>query len=84
MKHIALYVWALLLLAGCRDKNECINRFEFISCNNDSIPTLNLDISKDPDQIRREMNELYGYDLCENCGWVDFRLPFTIEGKKDI
>jgi len=28
------------------------------------------------------MNKLYGTDLCKKCSWVDFKLPFTIEGEK--
>jgi hypothetical protein len=82
MRKIALYILTLSLLTSCFEKDDCLNRFEFISCNNDSIPILNLDITKHPDTIRNEMNKLYGFDLCEKCSWVDFRLPFTIEGQK--
>ena len=82
MRNIALYILTLSLLTSCFEKNNCINQFEFISCNNDSIPILNLDITKHPDTIRNEMNKLYGFDLCKKCSWVDFRLPFTIDGQK--
>lgn len=81
MRTILLFILTLTLLTSCSVKNECNNRFEFISCN-DSIPILNLDISKNSDTIRNEMKKLYGFDLCEKCSWVDFKLPFTIEGQE--
>lgn len=61
--------------------NDCSNRFDFISTTN-SIPTLNLDITKHPDSIRQEMNSLYGENLCKKCAWIIFKLPFSIEGEK--
>ena len=69
------------ILSGCSVKDQCNNRFDFISTN-DSIPILNLDFSSSPDSIRKKMNDLYGIDLCENCSWVEFKTPFEIEGKK--
>ena len=79
--RITLTILILLTLISCSTNNDCKSRFEFISCN-DSIPILNLDITKHADIIREEMNELYGFDLCEKCSLVDFKLPFTIEGQK--
>lgn len=69
------------ILSGCSVKDQCNNRFDFISTN-DSIPILNLDFSSSPDSILRKMNVLYGIDLCEKCSWVEFKTPFEIEGKK--
>lgn len=79
---LALYIVTLALLTSCSVKNDCNNQFEFVSCNIDSIPILNLDITKHPDTIRKEMNKLYNSDLCKNCSLVDFRLPFTIDNQK--
>ena len=40
---------------------------------------MNLDIKKHSDSIRQEMCDLYGFDLCERCAWVEFKMPFKIE-----
>lgn len=82
MKHILFLALLISLLTSCLDKNKCLNQFEFSTCKNDSIPILNLDITKHPDTIRAEMNKLYGLDLCKKCSRVDFRLPFEIEKQK--
>lgn len=79
MKTSIQFIFTILLLTSC-STNDCKTRFEFISCN-DSIPILNLDLTTHPDAIRKELNELYGFDLCDKCTWAEFRLPFTIEGQ---
>ncbi len=82
MKTIVFYILVFILQTSCSNKKECNNRYKMISCNLDSIPILNLDLSKHIDSIRNEMNQLYGLDLCQKCDYADFRLPFTIEGQK--
>lgn len=70
------------ILSGCSVKDQCNNRFDFISTN-DSIPILNLDFSSSPDSsIFEKLNIYYGFDLCEKCSWVEFKTPFEIEGKQ--
>ena len=81
MKTPLLFISIILLLTSCSPNNNCKNRFDFIS-NNDSIPILNLVFTKSAETIREEMNELYGFDLCDKCTWADFRMPFTIECQK--
>ena len=61
--------------------DKCKNRFDLISTN-DSIPILNLDYSESPEFTHERLNNLYGTDLCDKCGWVEFKSPFEIEGKK--
>ena len=60
--------------------DKCENRFDFISTN-DSIPILDLDYSEAPESTLERMNSLYGTDLCDKCGWVEFKSPFEIESK---
>lgn len=77
-----LLIIGLLLLTSCSQINECENRFDFISTN-DSIPILNLDYSEARELTLERMHRLYGTDdLCKKCGWVEFKSPFEIEGKK--
>jgi len=61
--------------------DECKNRSDLISTN-DSIPILELDYSEAPESTLERMNNLYGTDLCEKCGWVEFKSQFESEGKK--
>jgi len=60
--------------------DKCENRFDFISIN-DSIPILDLNYSEAPESTLERMNSLYGTDLCDKCGWVEFKSPFKIEDK---
>ena len=80
MKKVSLTIWLLILLTSCSVNHGCENRFDFISCNN-SIPILDLDISKHSDSIRKEINELYEFDLCQECSRIEFKIPFVVEGK---
>lgn len=70
------------MLINCTSNNVCKNRFDFINSDNDSIPTLDLDLSKYDDTIREELNELYGYDLCQTCSKIDFRLPLIVDERE--
>jgi len=81
MKHTAIILLTLILGIGCSNKNECQNRYDFINCK-DTIPVINIDIKRDADSIRKDLSKLYGYDLCEECGWVNFKIPFTIQNKQ--
>ncbi len=79
------FVIAVLLLSfffiGCSTELECHNRNDFIS-SEDSIPVLEFDITSNPIEVRRQMSELYGLDLCVKCSLVEFKVPFEIEGKE--
>jgi len=87
MRYLTIILVSTIVLFSCSEnkktpkKDECNNRFEFISCN-DSIPSFVLDISKDYSVIRNELNDLYPNDLCEECSWISFKIPFLIEGKE--
>ena len=81
MRKIALYMLTLSSLLSCSKSEVCLNEFKFSSCQTETIPILHLDITKHPDTIRNDMHKLYGFNLCEKCSWVDFRLPFTIAGQ---
>ena len=80
MRIITLIILVLTFLTSCSKKNECGNRFDFITTN-DSIPILKLDYSEDAESRLEKMNNLYGIDLCEICSWVEFKMPFKIEGE---
>ena len=80
MKHTAIIILILIGGIGCSNKNDCNNRFDFINCL-DTIPVMDIDIKRNADSIRNDLSELYGYDLCEECGWVNFKMPFKIQNK---
>ena len=69
-----------MILSNCSDKNHCNNKIDLIN-NNDSIPILNLDISKSSDKIRQELNELFSTELCGKCSLIDFKIPLNVENK---
>lgn len=80
MKHISVVILISIIGFGCSNKNDCINRFDFINCS-DTIPVMDIDIKRDADSIRNELSKLYGYDLCEECGWINFKMPFRIQDR---
>ena len=81
-KVLLIFILFTTFLSGCSVKDQCNNRFDFISTN-DSIPILNLDFSSSPDSsVFEKLNNFYEIDLCERCSWVEFKTPFEIEGKK--
>jgi len=80
MKHSAIIILISIILTNCSINNDCNNRFNLIS-SNDNIPVLQLDISKHPDSIRNDLNELYGFDLCNKDSLIEFKIPFIIEGQ---
>jgi len=69
-----------MILSNCSDKNHCNNEIDLIN-NNDSIPILNLDISKSSEKIRQELNELFSNKLCGKCSLIDFKIPLNVDGK---
>lgn len=81
MRVFILIILVSILLSSYSQVNECQNRFDFISTN-DSIPIFELDYSEAPESTLERMNNLYGTDLCNRCGWVEFKSPFKIEGEK--
>ncbi|MCB9261224.1 MAG: hypothetical protein H6607_02455 [Flavobacteriales bacterium] len=80
MKHTAIIILILIVGIGCFNKKDRNNRFDFINCS-DTIPEMDIDIKRNADSIRNDLSELYGYDLCEECGWVNFKMPFKIQNK---
>lgn len=72
----------LLLLFGCSEKKVCNNRTDFVF-SDDTFPIVEIDISKDSDSIRKELNTVLGYDLCQKCDMHYFRTLLQFEGKTD-
>jgi hypothetical protein len=81
MKNTAIIILTLILGIGCSNKKDCHNRYDFINCT-DTIPIMDIDIKRDADSIRNDLSKLYGYDLCEECGWGNFKMPFKIQNKQ--
>ncbi len=80
MKHTTIIILILIVGIGCSNKNDCTNRFDFINCL-DTIPVMDIAIKSNADSIRNDLSALYGYNLCEECGWVYFKMPFKIQNK---
>lgn len=59
MRKTLFYILSVLLLVSCSVKDDCKNRFDFIS-SDASIPIIDLDITKHSDSIRKELSDLYG------------------------
>ncbi len=83
LKHkLLLVIWiGVMTLQSCTTKPHCSNSIDFIS-SQDSIPVLEFDITSNPMEVRRQMCELYSFDLCTKCSLVEFKVPFEIEGKE--
>jgi hypothetical protein len=65
---------------SCSKTNECGNRFDFIHTN-DTISIFDLDYEESSDSTYKRMSDLLFVDICDKCGWVEFKSPFIIEGK---
>jgi len=76
-----LKVLTILTLISCSTRNNCENRFNFLSCDSD-IPIIQIEYSKHSDSIRDEIQNQFKEDLCERCSWVDFKIPFEFDNKK--
>ncbi|MFT5156609.1 MAG: hypothetical protein ACI83I_001157 [Bacteroidia bacterium] len=81
MKHTSLIIILLASLFSCSPNEQRDNRFELFQ-GHDSIPILRLNYFAHPDSTRKQMNTLYGMDLCSTCNRVAFRLPIELEGKE--
>lgn len=78
---LSLFI-CLLLLIGCSEKKVCNNRTDFVF-SVDTFPIVNINISKDSDSIRKYLNTVLGYDLCQKCDMHYFKTLLQFEGKTD-
>ena len=68
-------------IVSCSKEKECINANELIF-NQEKIPVLNLPLNTHTDILRKELDSLFGKDLCEICGDIEYKIPITIDKKE--
>ncbi|NQU54440.1 MAG: hypothetical protein HQ522_18095 [Bacteroidetes bacterium] len=79
--RIIVTILTILTFISCSTKNDFKNRFTFANCDLD-IPIVQIDYSDHYDSIRYDIQNQFKYDLCENCSWIDFKIPFEYDSKQ--